>query len=148
MSDKENPPVGYKNPPKHSRFRKGGPQPQRRPKKDRSVDVYALMSAPVKVGEGDAARKMHPYELALRKAVVDAIKGKISSIAFLLKQFERYGVIRPTLIQNAWPMRLYKPYDYHPDLWDKNLRELGPPPWSGEHDGVSRLQELRDAVGR
>lgn len=146
MADDPEKPVGYGNPPKHSQFRKGGPQPKRRKKASGTIDVYALINAPVTVGEGDTAYKMHPHELALRKLASDAIKGNMRAIELLINEFIRYDVITPQVTGAEWPVRIYRPIDYDPDEWNQNLKLYGPPPWPLEHDGLCRIQELRDAA--
>jgi hypothetical protein len=148
LTDKPEDCVGYGNPPKHTRFRKGGPQPKRRKKGPVTIDVHALLSEPVTVGEGRDARKMHVYEVGLRRQVSPALKGCLRSIALLMQEFHAHGVIEAKTTGSEWPAVLYKPYDYDSDEWERNLKRYGPPPWPLEHDGLSRLQELRNAAGR
>jgi hypothetical protein len=148
MSDDPDKPVGYGNPPKHTRFRKGGPQPKRLKKAAGGVDMYALLGAAVKVGDGDLARKMHPHELALRNLATKAIKGDMRALELLLVEFERYGIIGAQTTASRWPQVLYRPIDYDPAEWNKNLALYGPPPWPLEHDGLPRIEKLRDAARR
>ena len=148
MSDEQDPPVGYKQPPKHSQFRKGGPQPQRRKKADKTIDVRALLSKPMTIGDGAGTRKVHSFELSLTSICQKAIKGDMRAAATAMDYFYRYGVIGIHDDAKEWPSRLEVPVDYDYDEWMANYELLGPPPWPFEHDGISRLQELRDAVGR
>ena len=148
MTDQKNPPVGYKNPPQHTRFRKGGPQPARRRQANAAVDVHKILTEPVRVGEGRRAKKVHPYELALMQMAQKAIKGDFRSMEFLIDLFVKYGVIGSELLEPVWPGRLSIPDDYDRAEWLENLSRFGPPPWPLEHDGLCRPQELRDAVRR
>ena len=148
MTEQWNPPVGYKNPPQHTRFRKGGPQPARRRRAEAIVDVHKILTEPVRVGEGHKARKVHPYELALQQMAQKAIKGDFRALQFFVDLFLKYDIIGLNPAKAEWPSVLYQPVDCDPDEWRTNLRLFGPPPWPLEHDGLSRLQELRDAAHR
>lgn len=146
MADQPEKPVGYKSPPKHSQFRKGGPQPKRRSKKGDTVDVHAILSEPVRVGEGGAAQKLHPFELALLQMAQAAIKGDMRAAELLMHEFEKYGLVDRPVEEPGICQHLVIPVDYDPDEWHRNLELFGPPPWPLEHDGLPRIQELRNAV--
>ncbi|MBD8678317.1 DUF5681 domain-containing protein [Sphingomonas sp. CFBP 13720] len=146
MPEETDGPVGYRNPPKHSRFRKGGPQPKRQKNTGAELDAYALLNETVTVQEGDRSRKIHPHELGLRQLARKAIKGDLSAIELSMNEFERYDIISARTPGSNWPTRLYVPVDCDPDEWHENLTVYGPPPWPLEHDGIARIQELRDAV--
>lgn len=146
MSDREVPPVGYGNPPLHTRFRKGEPQPNRRRKSSHATDVHAFFSEPVKIADGDSTLKMHPRELALTSIANAAIKGDMRKAARFLKECERAGLLTGSIDHQVWPTRLEVPIDCDPDEWLANLNKYGPPPWPLDPDGLPDLEKHRDAA--
>ena len=75
--------VGYKKPPKHSRFRKGQSGNRRgRPKGARNFNTGVLdmlnMRVPVKVG--GVQKKMGPFDAALLILVGKALQGDLKAI--------------------------------------------------------------------
>ena len=145
MNKPADPPVGYKNPPMHSRFRPGEAQPHRKPKADGATDVHAFLTAPVRVKEGHGTRKMHPSELALLRLVQDAIKGDMRKAALVIDLFDGAGLLTGVDNEPDWPGAIDVPVDWDQEEWLANFRQYGLPPWPLERDGVARIQELRDA---
>ena len=144
MSEEQDPPIGYASPPKHTQFKKGVPQPGRTRKAQSPVDIVSIISEPWTISEGRGAKKVHPFELSLRQICNKAIKGDMRAARAAVIVLHKYGVItpRPAEVLRGIP---YIPYDHDHDDWMRKYKLHGEPPWEYEHDGMSRLEELRDA---
>lgn len=84
----DNDKVGYKNPPKRTRFKKGrSGNPKGRPKGRKNRDTIArdVLLKPVKVNEGGRARSITTLEAVLLRLRNDALEGKTAAIDKLLK---------------------------------------------------------------
>ncbi len=148
MTKESDDPVGYKNPPKSTRFRKGGPQPKRSKKCSNAIDLIAMLNEPMNVSQEGKSKKMAPFEIALLKVANDAIKGNMRSIQYLLATFTKFGVLNQINFDSDHPFIIHIPYDQDEEEWKRNYEAYGPPPWPFEPDGLCRLEEHRDAAGR
>ena len=89
-------PVGYKRPPKHTRFRPGqSGYPKGRKKKSRNLRsiLNQVLSEDVKIRVGNRVRRMPTLEALVRTTVARAFKADpkaFVSLSFLMKQ-SRYG---------------------------------------------------------
>ena len=103
MPDTQGKPVGYKSPPVHSRFRKGGPQPKRKRTAAEGIDAQGFFSKPVMVSDGETTKKIHPFELSLRQLVKAAIKGDMRKARLVLEEFRVLGFLQTTLLRVGGP---------------------------------------------
>ena len=90
--------VGYRRPPRHTRFRPGrSGNPKGRPKRKPvpiAECINEILDAPIVYQEGGRARTTTRQELSLRVLVARAVAGDISAAENLLKireRAERYG---------------------------------------------------------
>jgi hypothetical protein len=89
MSDE---PVGYKNPPKHSRFTKGqSGNPRGRPKKPPTLAeaVAAELAEVIKVTEGGKVRKITKLRSMVKALTAASIRGNIQAARLLVQLAER-----------------------------------------------------------
>lgn len=88
--------VGYRRPPKHTRFKKGqSGNPRGRPKKEAPPieDVFRkVMSSPVKLGDG---RSVSVIEAAVRKLAKDALSGDRQALRLLLRELRNPKLLDP-----------------------------------------------------
>lgn len=94
MTDDYN--VGYKKPPKHTRFQKGkSGNPGGRPPKKREVvadDIKALLNDQIAVTQNGKQTSKHPKEVELQSLLKRVIeKRDLSAAEYLLTEFEKYG---------------------------------------------------------
>jgi hypothetical protein len=102
--------VGYRKPPKHSRFKKGvSPNPKGRPKRKPPAvgDVVDnVLNAPAEYREGGKTKKATRRELTLRNFVRLALRGEVKAAETLLKlraHAQRFGDARANPIEvNDW----------------------------------------------
>lgn len=90
--------VGYKNPPLHSRFKKGvSGNPAGPPKRRKNLRglVRQILNEQISVREGQTVRKVSKAEAALRGMVVGALRGDAGSLAMLLRMAEQTGEFQP-----------------------------------------------------
>jgi hypothetical protein len=87
-------PVGYKNPPVHSRFKPGeSGNPTGRAKGSENLKTLfnKILSEEVSVREGAGVRKVSKAEALLRGVVLGALKGDPRNMAMLLRVAEQAG---------------------------------------------------------
>ena len=131
--DLEDEPVGYRRPPKATRFRKGqSGNPGGRPKARcaAEIDAEALLDQPMTVRVDGAPREMHPNEICLRKVLDRALnKQDLRAINYLLELFVKHGGIElPT--QTLESQVVIIPNDVPFKLGVKAAETYGAPPWS------------------
>ena len=71
--------VGYCRPPKAHQFPKdtsGNPGGAPKKKKQKQVDVAAVLNEPITVNKSGVSQKMPPFEAAVRRLVEDGLKKK------------------------------------------------------------------------
>jgi hypothetical protein len=97
--------VGYKKPPRHSRFKPGNRcNPKGRGKRKRASEaesVQRLLNLPVKYRHRGRWKRAPRIELLIRSVGAAALKGDVGAAAMLLKMrahCEKYGDINPTMI--------------------------------------------------
>lgn len=102
MTDHDNDPaeykVGYKNPPKHTQFKKGqsGNPKGRRPRpRAGEIDINNVLNKSVTVKMNGKEQNMQPFEAIFRKAFERAMNGHVPSICRFIQYCERYDVLAP-----------------------------------------------------
>ena len=131
--------VGYRRPPRSTRFQKGrSGNPAGRPKsnKPNAAGLAAVLNELIAVNAGGIKRKLIPFEIGLRKQVRAAINdGNVRAAVALLKLCEEYGVIEPGPVQERGGVVIM------PRTWDREeflmmLHRYGRPPWPGPRSGL------------
>jgi hypothetical protein len=92
-------PVGYKNPPVHSRFQPGkSGNPSGRPKGSQNFKTlfHKILKEEVTLREGGDARKVTKAEAIMRGLVVGALKGDARSLVTLFRLAEQTGEFEET----------------------------------------------------
>jgi Family of unknown function (DUF5681) len=86
--------VGYRRPPKETRFTAGkSGNPKGRPKGSRSVGalLQGIIRQKVAVTENGKTRRMSAIEVTLRRLVNDAMRSDPRAVKLLLSLVDRYG---------------------------------------------------------
>ena len=100
MSDK----VGYKSPPKHSRFQKGASgNPSGRPKRPAPLhdDLQAELAVKVDVTEAGRARRFTKQQIVIKALIAKAAKGDPRAAAVLMSLRERGEAAAPPAAASA-----------------------------------------------
>lgn len=88
--------IGYKRPPKHTRFQKGksgNPRGRPRQRPQRLEDVFKkVMERPVALNDG---RKITTLEALMMRLVKDAAAGDAQALRLLLQEARRSGMLSP-----------------------------------------------------
>jgi hypothetical protein len=88
MSDESNYEVGYKRPPKHTRFQKGqSGNPRGRPRGSRNLktDLAEELSTRITIREGNRTRKISAQQAALKRLLAKALAGDLRAITTLVE---------------------------------------------------------------
>jgi len=106
MNDDETP-IGYKNPPHETRFKKGqSGNPKGRPKG--SIDPLCVLrkalNDTVIVNEGGNRRKLTKLDVMLTQIVNKAAAGDLSAMKFLMPYIERIQKIDAAQVQITKPV--------------------------------------------
>ncbi len=97
MSDDEDA-VGYKRPPKHSRFKKGqSGNPRGRQPQSKSLDTLMLqeLEQKVKLTEGGRTRMVTKRAAIAKRIVSGALNGDPRQLAFIFNYMRERGVAEP-----------------------------------------------------
>ena len=89
--------VGYKRPPRHTRFKpgvSGNPSGGKKPRKKLKALFEQILNEEVSLRDGDGVKKVTKKEALLRGVIVSSLKGDIRSIAMLLRLAEAAGEFR------------------------------------------------------
>jgi hypothetical protein len=135
--------VGYRRPPKHSRFKPGqsGNRKGRPPRRREALDVAGLLDGPIPVSQAGAAREMSGFEVGVRKLVSRALKdGDLQAALEFLRLCEKYRVIVPAPVPPARGNVLVIPKTWDHGEWMAMLEKYGPPPWPGPQSGLPESQ--------
>lgn len=122
--------VGYRRPPKHSRFKPGqsGNRKGRPPRRQEALDVAGLLDEPIPVSQAGAAREMSGFEVGVRKLVSRALKdGDLQAALEFLRLCEKYRVIVPAPAPPAQSGVLVVPREE----WKAMLETYSPSPGPG-----------------
>ncbi len=97
--------IGYCNPPKHSRYKKGqSGNPKGRPKKNKTeaLDIPGVLDEPITVTQAGAVKKMDPFEASTRQIVKKALdENNLSATLAFLKLCEKYDLIKPPNVDSG-----------------------------------------------
>jgi hypothetical protein len=96
MSSEDDFQVGYKRPPRHSRFapgRSGNPRGRQKGVRDLATDVKRTLEAPVKLNEQGKARRVSTQAAALMRLREMALNGDARSLDRLLQVAQRFNNI-------------------------------------------------------
>lgn len=133
--DPEDDRVGYRRPPKATRFLKGqSGNPGGRPNaRDATrIDAAALLDRPLTVRVNGAPREMAPKEIALRKVLDRALNRQdLRAADYLLELFVEHGAIE---LAEQGPVGLVAIMPHHlpMDVGIKAANTYGAPPWSNK----------------
>jgi hypothetical protein len=96
--------VGYRRPPRHSRFKPGqSGNPKGRPKGSKSLKTLleGALSSSVTITENGILKKVALQELLFKAMIGKAVKGDTRSTALLVKLMEQFGLSKPDGKQNT-----------------------------------------------
>lgn len=114
------PPIGYGNPPKHSRFKKGqSGNPKGRPKasENPAESLAKELSTAVTIKENGQLKKVKAMDVIYKQLVAQAMKGNIS----ILKKFMDSPLLDTYLFKDA--MNKYNcPPENKPKVLDPDLK--------------------------
>jgi Family of unknown function (DUF5681) len=103
MSDYE---IGYKKPPRHSRFAPGNrANPHGRGKRKRRTEaeiVYEVMNGLAEFREGGKSKRAPRIEIMIKRYGAAALRGDVSAAETLLKiraSFEKHPAIEPVVLR-------------------------------------------------
>ena len=103
MADYE---VGYKKPPRHSRFKLGNrANPHGRGKRKVRTEaeiVNEVMTGPIEFREGSTSKRAPRIEVLIKSYCAAALRGDVSAAEALLKiraNFERHPAIEPAVLR-------------------------------------------------
>jgi len=139
--------VGYKHPPKASRFKPGKSGNPGRPKKDEGpIDAGTILSAPVIVTKNGLKISMDPRQLAIDSQFKRAFKADLRAASACLDKCIAAGLLIEWK-EDDHQYRRIVPREWDWDEWHAKYDALGPPPWPGEPDGLVP-QDRRDKTWR
>jgi hypothetical protein len=121
--------VGYGKPPKAHQF--GARAQPKRQRKNRQIDLAAVLDEPVKVARGDKVQKLHPHEALMRALGKQALGGNMRAAKGFLKECQKAGL----LDQPANKRRggsVFVPLGFPHDLLEYLLYYFGRPPWDSD----------------
>ena len=124
--------VGYKKPPKRTRFSKGqSGNSNGRPKAaDRlPADIAALLNEPIPVKKGGRITKVLPFEVGVRKLAHKSLNGDLGAALKFLKLCEKYSINPPPLAPPTGGGTVVVPKDVDDDAVIEKFNRFGPPPW-------------------
>ena len=93
--------VGYKKPPKHSRFKKGkSGNPKGRPKgrKNLSTHLYRILNERILIKEGDKVCKITKGEAMLKSLMQKALKGDAKAVNLMMVALRQFGEDEPAAV--------------------------------------------------
>ncbi len=96
--------VGYKRPPKQSRFKKGkSGNPKGRPKgrKNLSTHLYRILNERILIKEGDKVCKITKGEAMLKSLMQKALKGDAKAINLMMVALRQFGEDEPAAVAGA-----------------------------------------------
>ena len=133
--------VGYRKPPKEHQFkpRKSGNELGRpRKVKPESIDIGKVLEEPVTVRVSGTVRQLTLFEASTRKLVGRAINEKYLGAALrFIRLCETYEISPPPPKPMPLGGVLVVPRCWDWDKWMEMFAMHGPPPWPGEHDGLT-----------
>jgi hypothetical protein len=99
--------VGYKKPPRHTRFRQGrSGNPKGRPKQARNLltDLHEELQQRITVREGGTERRMSRQRAVVMRLLDKALKGELGAMAKLLDLVLRHEAAAGELCQPDLPL--------------------------------------------
>lgn len=90
--------VGYRKPPKHTRFKKGqsgNPKGRPKAKKAGQEEITALLEQPVPVTRNGKKCRMQPFEAFAHQLAKRALEGHLPAIIRFIRLCEAYEILTP-----------------------------------------------------
>ena len=97
--------VGYKKPPRHSRFKKGrSGNPKGRPKgkKNLATHLDRILNERIRIKEGDKVFKITKAEAMLKSLVQKALKGDVKATNLMLMALRQFSEDEPAAAGGAF----------------------------------------------
>ena len=111
------------------------------------LDFGAILSEPVKVTINGTQRNCTPYEASMEKCLADALAGNTRACIRFIGACLRLGLVdKPQVPDDEHEYAWYIPKDWDQNEWLAKRQKDGPPPWTGERDGLT--QEAREQLLR
>jgi hypothetical protein len=124
------------------RKRRPAKQRRRRQRSPGSVQIAALLNAPVTVRSQGKTRKITPFEASLRGLVRRALVDReIKALDHLLKLCQRHGLLEAPPPPPLTGAVLIIPRSWNRHEWMAMVRRYGPPPWPGKRSGLPGDEE-------
>ncbi len=102
------------------------------------IDIARVLEQPVTVRVAGTTRQLTPFEASTRKLVGRAINEKHLGAALrFIRLCETYEISLPPPKPMPRGGVLHVPKCWDSDEFAKMLKTHGPPPWPGEHDGLT-----------
>lgn len=121
--------VGFGKPPTEHRFKKGqSGNPAGRPAKRKRppIDAAAVLNEPLVVKKAGVRRKMHPFEVGVRRLVERGLKQKdLNAILQFLTLCESHGLLVPPPIDEGGGV-IRPPKGVNMHEWLDSVTELVP----------------------
>ena len=143
MSDEK---VGYRCPPKHSRFKKGqSGNPKGRPKSKGAIelDLDRILDQHVAVQSAEGTETRDSREVELLVQAKKALKGDMRAAKYVVDQFQKYGAISaPEAMAVHGVVRLPTndlPWKLCRMLFEKH----GAPPWKPHQISAMKEQYMK-----
>ncbi len=129
--------VGYGKPPKAHQFPKGtsgNPAGAPSKRKQKPIDVAAILNEPLAVKASGVRRKMPAFEVGVRRLVERGLKQKdLNAILEFLKLCESYKLLVPPPVNQGGVINAPKGVDL--DKWLESVTELVPASSPDSDDG-------------
>lgn len=136
--------IGHGKPPLHTRFKKGqSGNPKGRPRASdcATLDLQAILNEPVPVTKDGVTRTMSPKEAELRVYLEKAVNKKdFNAIKYLIEQFEKYGAIKPDVVQRGGVLHLPNTMPWPLPLL--MMERYGEPPWTQAQKAAVRAEYI------
>ncbi len=118
----------------------------RRKRPPKQIDVAKILNTPVgPLSEGGPP--VDAFEVAMRKASIDATRGDMRAAKRFLRQLRKYCILKIPEVVDDHQYVLRIPKEWESDAWHAMYDAFGPPPWPGKHDGLIPLERWDSRYG-